>query len=233
MNPHENFCPRCFNVLSHVPEISRPLRLDLTHFEPPPASRLVDSLALMIPPSIRSRYPEFDRRIRRESDPPLRQRLPMSAPPHAVVPGHVDMADNDRPVPPAPASAIETLPMVKITQEHLMKDTNCPVCKDEFEVDVEVRELPCKHFYHSDCIVPWLNIHNSCPVCRKAVVDGFEDHLRLENVQSFGFEDVANSMNWLRNQFLSLWPVRAFSDWTQRSLDFLDNRVSSSSGGLE
>ena len=32
----------------------------------------------------------------------------------------------------------------------------CFVCFDDFEKDEEVKVLPCKHHYHKDCIVPWL-----------------------------------------------------------------------------
>lgn len=69
--------------------------------------------------------------------------------------------------PPASKSAIEKLPSVKVGKEILESDySDCAVCKDGFELDEEVKKLPCKHMYHSDCILPWLELHNSCPVCR-------------------------------------------------------------------
>nr|XP_043617621.1 E3 ubiquitin-protein ligase RING1-like [Erigeron canadensis] len=69
--------------------------------------------------------------------------------------------------PPAAKSAVEKLPNVKITKELLESDySDCAVCKDSFELDEEVKQLPCKHMYHPDCILPWLELHNSCPVCR-------------------------------------------------------------------
>ncbi|XP_047055357.1 probable E3 ubiquitin-protein ligase RHC1A [Lolium rigidum] len=68
--------------------------------------------------------------------------------------------------PPAPQSAIDSMPVVKISRRHLSDDPHCPVCTDKFEVGSEVREMPCKHLYHGSCIIPWLLQHNSCPVCR-------------------------------------------------------------------
>ncbi|KAJ1285832.1 hypothetical protein BS78_03G308000 [Paspalum vaginatum] len=77
------------------------------------------------------------------------------------------LLQNNRQGPaPAPRSAIDSMPVVKINSRHLNDDPQCPVCKDKFEVGAEAREMPCKHLYHTDCIIPWLVQHNSCPVCR-------------------------------------------------------------------
>lgn len=67
---------------------------------------------------------------------------------------------------PAPQSAIDSMPVVRITRRHLSDDPLCPICTDRFEVGSEAREMPCKHLYHANCIIPWLVQHNSCPVCR-------------------------------------------------------------------
>ncbi|XP_047311584.1 E3 ubiquitin-protein ligase RING1-like [Impatiens glandulifera] len=69
--------------------------------------------------------------------------------------------------PPASKSAVQGLPDIKITDELLASDySQCAVCKDTFELDEQAKQMPCKHMYHSDCILPWLELHNSCPVCR-------------------------------------------------------------------
>lgn len=69
--------------------------------------------------------------------------------------------------PPASKSAIQSLPDVKISEDLLSSDSwQCAVCKDTFELDEEAKQMPCKHIYHADCILPWLELHNSCPVCR-------------------------------------------------------------------
>ncbi|KAJ4866227.1 RING/U-box superfamily protein [Raphanus sativus] len=85
----------------------------------------------------------------------------------------VDATPNERVgPPPASLSAIEDLKTVTITEEDLAKEKVCAICKEEFEVGEEGKELKCLHLYHPSCIVSWLNIHNTCPICRFEVRSG-------------------------------------------------------------
>ncbi|XP_057525601.1 E3 ubiquitin-protein ligase RING1-like [Amaranthus tricolor] len=69
--------------------------------------------------------------------------------------------------PPASKQAIDDLPDVVISKNLVNSESNsCAVCMNEFELALKVKQMPCKHLYHSDCLVPWLQLHNSCPVCR-------------------------------------------------------------------
>ncbi|GMJ12992.1 BCA2 zinc finger ATL 8 [Hibiscus trionum] len=81
--------------------------------------------------------------------------------------------------PPASKSAIDSLPSVEITKDHLSSKSNqCAVCMDDFEEGIQVKQMPCKHLYHNDCILPWLELHNSCPVCRHELPTDDPDYER-------------------------------------------------------
>ncbi|XP_071965048.1 E3 ubiquitin-protein ligase RNF115-like isoform X2 [Antedon mediterranea] len=71
--------------------------------------------------------------------------------------------------PPAEKTDIDKLPIVKITKIMVENHSECAVCKEEYTEDEEVRKMPCEHLFHSDCIIPWLEMHNTCPVCRKSL----------------------------------------------------------------
>ncbi|EES17560.1 probable E3 ubiquitin-protein ligase RHC2A [Sorghum bicolor] len=71
-----------------------------------------------------------------------------------------------RDAPPASKAAVESMPVVSVGASHVAADAHCAVCKEAFELGAEAREMPCAHIYHADCILPWLAIRNSCPVCR-------------------------------------------------------------------
>lgn len=68
--------------------------------------------------------------------------------------------------PPASKEFVAKLPKVKVTKEEVDKKAQCAVCMVDLEEDEEVTKLPCDHPFHDGCIKPWLEIHNSCPVCR-------------------------------------------------------------------
>ncbi|KAL2619877.1 hypothetical protein R1flu_000082 [Riccia fluitans] len=80
------------------------------------------------------------------------------------------MAENDnsrRGAPPASKAAVECLPSISIEQSHVNDGSAvCAICKDVVAVGEPAKQLPCFHLYHEECILPWLNSRNSCPVCR-------------------------------------------------------------------
>ncbi|XP_077251736.1 uncharacterized protein LOC143890952 [Tasmannia lanceolata] len=41
----------------------------------------------------------------------------------------------------------------------------CVVCLNDFLKGMAVARLPCSHFFHGRCIVQWLELKNSCPIC--------------------------------------------------------------------
>ncbi|KAH6774533.1 hypothetical protein C2S52_002495 [Perilla frutescens var. hirtella] len=66
---------------------------------------------------------------------------------------------------PATKASIESLPRVRVSEEGM----ECAICLTEYEVngeESEVKEMPCRHRFHSCCIDKWLGIHGSCPICR-------------------------------------------------------------------
>ncbi|XP_073340491.1 E3 ubiquitin-protein ligase RNF115 isoform X2 [Pagrus major] len=78
--------------------------------------------------------------------------------------------------PPAEREMISSLPTVCISEEQTDCRLECPVCREEYSLGEFVRKLPCLHYFHSECIVPWLELHDTCPVCRKSL-DGVDNSL--------------------------------------------------------
>ncbi|KAH7692190.1 E3 ubiquitin-protein ligase RNF115/126 protein [Dioscorea alata] len=87
--------------------------------------------------------------------------------------------------PPAAKSAVVGLPDVLISAELLASDdAQCAVCRDTFEIGAEAKQMPCRHIYHKDCILPWLELHNSCPVCRYELPTDDPDYEQRRGVQA-------------------------------------------------
>ncbi|KAI9206110.1 uncharacterized protein BJ171DRAFT_498745 [Polychytrium aggregatum] len=78
--------------------------------------------------------------------------------------------------PPASARFIETLASVKSSD--LPKDASCSVCVEPFNDTETTNRLPCRHHFHNGCIVPWLQLHNTCPICRREFPTDDEEYER-------------------------------------------------------
>ncbi|KAH8705163.1 hypothetical protein BGW36DRAFT_8614 [Talaromyces proteolyticus] len=76
--------------------------------------------------------------------------------------------------PPASETAIHSLPKKAVDKEMLGAEgkAECSICMEAVEVGSEVTELPCKHWFHGDCIEVWLKQHNTCPHCRRGINEG-------------------------------------------------------------
>ncbi|CAG9310637.1 unnamed protein product [Blepharisma stoltei] len=62
---------------------------------------------------------------------------------------------------------IENLPVVSIENELIGKE--CMICMEFFEKGKEANRLQCGHLFHSECLVPWLRMKNSCPTCKRRI----------------------------------------------------------------
>ena len=97
--------------------------------------------------------------------------------------------------PPASKKSIEKLEKIIINDEKLKSfgiENTCAVCKDEFIIGQECLLMPCQHHFHKDCLLPWLNERNSCPVCRFELPTDDED---FENRKKNRLNNNNNSNN--------------------------------------
>eukprot|EP00099_Drosophila_melanogaster_P006115 NP_001247056.1 uncharacterized protein Dmel_CG6923, isoform C [Drosophila melanogaster] len=67
----------------------------------------------------------------------------------------------------------------------------CAICLNLFEIENEVRRLPCMHLFHTDCVDQWLVTNKHCPICRVDI----ETHMPNDALppSSSGVPDAANS----------------------------------------
>ena len=81
----------------------------------------------------------------------------------------VDEDDEPGP-PPASQADLDRLVAVNISGQEEMHHELCSVCLDGLTSGGSVSQLPsCEHTFHDKCITPWLNIHGTCPLCRKTL----------------------------------------------------------------
>jgi E3 ubiquitin-protein ligase RNF11 len=69
---------------------------------------------------------------------------------------------------------IQYLPTAIWNIADAQKIRECAICFEDFEDGVEIRYLPCCHFYHSKCVDDWLIRSFTCPSCMEPVELGLQ-----------------------------------------------------------
>lgn len=61
-------------------------------------------------------------------------------------------------------------PSYKYTGVPLPDDKKtCAICLADYEVDEEIKTIPCMHFYHQACIDEWMSRSCVCPICKSTI----------------------------------------------------------------
>jgi hypothetical protein len=70
-----------------------------------------------------------------------------------------------------------TITHEKGKQQGKCLDDTCTVCQEEYAGHDTIMQLPCKHWFHQECISTWLHESKMCPVCMAEVgaVDGKQE----------------------------------------------------------
>lgn len=56
----------------------------------------------------------------------------------------------------------------------LPEDAECCICLSSYEDGADLHALPCNHHFHSTCIVKWLKMNATCPLCKYNILKGNE-----------------------------------------------------------
>ena len=55
------------------------------------------------------------------------------------------------------------------------EDPTCCICLNEYELNQELRVLPCAHHFHKPCVDEWLVVNSTCPTCRMSIYENAAD----------------------------------------------------------
>ena len=67
-----------------------------------------------------------------------------------------------------------------------IKGKKCSICLSKYIGTDIIKEFPCKHIYHKNCLLKWLKKSNLCPLCKYNIKN---DVINTELSKSSGSEN--------------------------------------------
>lgn len=80
------------------------------------------------------------------------------------------------------ASDSSLIPNCAVSTTGFEFNSSCSICLDEYDMGEKLRVLPCRHQFHTNCILPWLTERQGlCPLCKQQVLEDEDDEERRGN----------------------------------------------------
>lgn len=120
---------------------------------------------------------------------------------------------------PSPAVSKPVFGSSPQTQVASFSQPTCPICLDDFiSNETQVRELPCKHIFHPECIDIFLRDNSSlCPMCKKSALPAGYCPVKVTNLM-VRRERLVRRMRERRRQSLAIAAARAAGEPIPRSI---------------
>ena len=103
--------------------------------------------------------------------------------------------------PPASKTSLEKLKHFIMEKKYCKKDEKdpskieypaCSICLMDINEGQKTILLPCGHMFHDECVTKWLNIHNTCPLCRFELPTDDPEYERQRNLRNAQRNDNIN-----------------------------------------
>ena len=62
-------------------------------------------------------------------------------------------------------NTVNGFPLINYPDTRVNEDF-CPICLSDYVGGSLLKELPCGHHFHTNCVSAWLHDKTSCPLCR-------------------------------------------------------------------
>ena len=85
---------------------------------------------------------------------------------------------------------INNVKLVTSWSFNLSKNTECTICrqhlntfsiyaKDNKVEEIELFTGACGHSFHKECIIPWLNTQDKCPICSESMKVNYKSSIDI------------------------------------------------------
>ena len=103
--------------------------------------------------------------------------------------------------PPASKTSLDKLKHFNMEKKYCKKDEKdpskveypaCSICLMDINEGQKTILLPCGHMFHDECVTKWLNLHNTCPLCRFELPTDDPEYERQRNLRNSQRNDNIN-----------------------------------------